>query len=256
LADEEVMEVVEKVRKKYYPDLDKAKVKIDVLMISNEDETQCLKHRGRLAYAVIKVISEKDRAKGAGDAEMIIDQAAWDSISEKRRVALIDHELHHLIVELDGDKFVKDAHGRPKLSIKPHDVEFGWFDEVARRHGFNAMEVRQAHDILIHHGQVYFPFMKDLKVRKDLDDAEAGEIIVPMYVKDEPVEDVTDDEINKAWQIITETQRATVSSLQRRLKVSTMKATRIMEALEVRHIVGLANGKEPREILQEHTAAA
>ena len=58
-----------------------------------------------------------------------------------------------------------------------------------------------------------------------------------------------EEQIQEAIKIIQETRRASVSSLQRRMKISYTSAAMIMDILEVRKIVGPANGAEPREIL-------
>jgi S-DNA-T family DNA segregation ATPase FtsK/SpoIIIE len=62
-------------------------------------------------------------------------------------------------------------------------------------------------------------------------------------------EDDDDQLIEMAVQIIRETQRASTSSLQRRLRIGYTRAARIMDVLEQRGIVGPARGSDPREIL-------
>lgn len=62
--------------------------------------------------------------------------------------------------------------------------------------------------------------------------------------------DENDDElVEAAVQIIRETQRASTSSLQRRLRIGYTRAARVMDVLEERGIVGPARGSDPREIL-------
>jgi S-DNA-T family DNA segregation ATPase FtsK/SpoIIIE len=62
--------------------------------------------------------------------------------------------------------------------------------------------------------------------------------------------DDNDDElVEMAVQIIRETQRASTSSLQRRLRIGYTRAARVMDVLEERGIVGPARGSDPREIL-------
>lgn len=65
-----------------------------------------------------------------------------------------------------------------------------------------------------------------------------------------PPPSTTADEVNQAKEIILETRRASVSSIQRRMKIGYTAAARIMDALEEIGFVGPANGDEPREILQ------
>ncbi|MEI8138645.1 MAG: DNA translocase FtsK [bacterium] len=63
-------------------------------------------------------------------------------------------------------------------------------------------------------------------------------------------DDTEDDQLlEMSVQIIRETQRASTSSLQRRLRIGYTRAARIMDVLEQRGIVGPARGSDPREIL-------
>lgn len=57
------------------------------------------------------------------------------------------------------------------------------------------------------------------------------------------------DLIEQAMAIIKETNRASVSGLQRRMRIGYTQASQIMDILEERGIVGPANGSEPREVL-------
>ena len=49
--------------------------------------------------------------------------------------------------------------------------------------------------------------------------------------------------------IIRQTQRASTSSIQRRLRIGYNRASRLMDILEEKGLVGPARGAEPREIL-------
>lgn len=63
--------------------------------------------------------------------------------------------------------------------------------------------------------------------------------------------DESEDEelLAQATEIIRETQRASTSSLQRRLRIGYTRAARIMDILEERGIVGPPRGSDPREII-------
>ncbi len=64
------------------------------------------------------------------------------------------------------------------------------------------------------------------------------------------VDDGADDELlEQAIAIIKQTQRASTSSLQRRLRIGYNRAGRLMDVLEARGIVGPPRGSDPREIL-------
>jgi DNA segregation ATPase FtsK/SpoIIIE, S-DNA-T family len=58
-----------------------------------------------------------------------------------------------------------------------------------------------------------------------------------------------DELVEQAVQIIRETQRASTSSLQRRLRIGYTRAARVMDILEERGIVGPPRGSDAREIM-------
>ena len=65
-------------------------------------------------------------------------------------------------------------------------------------------------------------------------------------------EDDADEElIEQCIEIIRQSNRASVSVLQRRLRIGYTRAARVMDALEERGIVGPNRGAEPREILMD-----
>jgi S-DNA-T family DNA segregation ATPase FtsK/SpoIIIE len=69
---------------------------------------------------------------------------------------------------------------------------------------------------------------------------------------DSEAEDVSEEDeelIEKSIEVIRQTKRASVSMLQRRLRIGYTRAARIMDLLEERGIVGPGTGSEPREIL-------
>lgn len=61
--------------------------------------------------------------------------------------------------------------------------------------------------------------------------------------------DGEDPLVTQSWNIIKETRRASVSMLQRRLKLGYNRAARIMDILHDKGYVGPENGSSPREIL-------
>lgn len=149
-APNEVRLIVDEMVGMYHTPLRDAKVTIDLLFAfpkSEDDETAPVKLHGYPCVAVVKINAYKLRVLGHGDAEITIDAHQWDELSEEERRALIDHELTHLELRTDKDGFVKrDDLDRPLLKMRKHDHQFGWFDEVARRHGSASVEVQQATD--------------------------------------------------------------------------------------------------------------
>jgi Putative phage metallopeptidase len=133
-----------------YPNLDKYGRPI-------EDAIKVNKYK---ALACIKVTSYKDRVKGMADAEMLIDYTFWEKASTLERTALIDHELTHLQVKVDDyGRALLDKVKRPKLYLRNHDVQIGWFASVAKRYGKHSIEVKQAEILFDKLGQSYWPYL-------------------------------------------------------------------------------------------------
>lgn len=67
-----------------------------------------------------------------------------------------------------------------------------------------------------------------------------------------PLEPITEEEVNQAEIIIGNTGRASVASISRKMKINTAKASRIMDMLETRGVVGPAKEDGgPRDILKD-----
>ena len=165
-CSEDVEEVADELIKKYHSDLrDKGKpVAIEYVFAELEPDSNgdrpsgyAVKLHGRGCYAVAKIIGAKDRALGGKDARITIDKSQWEKMPMPKRRALIDHELNHFIVKRDGGgTAILDAYERPRLRIRPHDHEFGWFMVIAQRHSTNSIEVEQAQRMADDAGKLYF----------------------------------------------------------------------------------------------------
>lgn len=76
--------------------------------------------------------------------------------------------------------------------------------------------------------------------------------LLRIRTKNRPAAAVCDEDeelIQQCIETIRSEQKATVSYLQRRLRLGYIRAAKIMDELELRRIVGPSNGAEPREIL-------
>ncbi|HEU4344049.1 MAG TPA: putative metallopeptidase [Candidatus Binatia bacterium] len=141
-----------------------AKVRIDFVFAypdydeEDKPKNDALKLHGVRALGIAKKIALKERALGRGDAEIALDGEWWEEASEEEQKALLDHELHHIQVSTksDGVAITDDLH-RPKITLRKHDYQFGWFKVIAERHGKNAQEVKQARQIFEQAGQLFFP---------------------------------------------------------------------------------------------------
>ncbi len=164
-ANAAVHETVNRIVEKYHGKLRDAGVTIDCLFAhpqlnKNGDPTgSALKHHGYPAQAVVRVTNLKERTKGHADAEVVIDADNWDILGEEERDALIDHELTHLELVYKKGVLQRDDLDRPKLRLRKHDRQFGWFDEIARRHGEASPEAKQAQDFFRNRdvAQLYLP---------------------------------------------------------------------------------------------------
>jgi hypothetical protein len=148
-----------RVQQDYHEELDSVTVSA-LFVFDTEASEPVLKHQGYPAQAVIRITPVRDRALGLADAIVVIDRSNWLTLSQRQRDALIDHELTHLTRKLDAETGhpVFDVLDRPKLTMRRHDRQFGWFDEIAQRHGDASPEVRQARRLMESSGQLYFNF--------------------------------------------------------------------------------------------------
>jgi hypothetical protein len=152
----------------YHAELLDAEVKIDFVFAKpsldkdGEPTGNAITHHGMPALGLCRILNLKDRTKGNGDAEILLDYDFWDSASDAERDALLDHELHHLELKRDKKNRVKrDDLGRPLFKMRKHDRQFGWFDCIARRHGPASQERQQAREIFSEAGQLYWPTLTD-----------------------------------------------------------------------------------------------
>lgn len=127
-----------------------------------------LKHNGYTALAVARVLPLKLRAHGLPDAEITIDGDRWTDMNSGERRALLDHDLTHLVPILKDGRVMRDDLGRPRLKMRLHDFQFGWFLEVAERHGECSQERKQAAEIIASSGQLLFDFTGRSRARTPL----------------------------------------------------------------------------------------
>ena len=156
--DGSIGEVIADVVAKYHEDL--SHVAIGALRAfakqSKTGSGHALQLGGYPCLATVRIVGYEQRVQGLPDALITVDAKAWEQMAPPVRVALIDHEVTH--VELVDGK--EDDCGRPKLKLRKHDHQFGWFDSVVRRHGMASCEARQLETFL--HGpvkQLWLPFL-------------------------------------------------------------------------------------------------
>jgi hypothetical protein len=149
----EVNDLVDKVVNEYHPDLEEAGVTVSALFA---DE---VRSHGWPCAAIIELNSKKNRVKGMDDATVTIDENHWKDLSEEKRIGLLDHELEHLELQCDEEGKVKtDDANRPKLKIRPHDWEGGFFYKIVERHKEAAPEAASYKPLHQKMTQLCFPW--------------------------------------------------------------------------------------------------
>jgi hypothetical protein len=163
--------IAQRIASGHYPDLAEAEVTVSAWFAYSKDDdgTPALKLHGYPCAATIKINSCKDRLQGKADASMDIDGRAWQrEWSDEEKVAIIEHELAHLLVcrakitkKNKLAYILSDNIGRPKLKMRLHDMILGGFSEIAKRHGPAALEVQMARQIKNDFGQLLFAWDDD-----------------------------------------------------------------------------------------------
>ncbi len=152
-----------------------AGVKVDLLFAycdrddAGEPTNEAISHHGQKAYGLCRILGLKDRTMGRGDAEIMLDGDWWqETATEEQQSALLDHELHHVALRLKQQQTTFDNLGRPKLRLRKHDVQFGWFACIAERHGKNSIEQIQAASLMDTLGQFFWPALASAQPAKEI----------------------------------------------------------------------------------------
>lgn len=130
-----------------------------------------MQHGGKTALAFIKKTAARDRVMGLRDLIITIDREPFEDLTEAGKLALVDHELYHampvvLETRIEGEGadakevpvFDYDTAGRPKIAMRRHDIEVGWFIRMVQKHGDASMEKQQAREIADQYGNLLFDF--------------------------------------------------------------------------------------------------
>lgn len=150
-ATENLLSFVRQAMEQWHSNLVQRGVVVETLLVYAPTDRDgivsgpAIKVRGVEAAACVRVSKLEERLAGRGDAIIWIDGDRWKHWSTETLMAVLDHELTHLQTYDDprtSEPEIDDL-GRPKIRIRKHDFDFGWFAEVAERHGFASFEVAQ-----------------------------------------------------------------------------------------------------------------
>ena len=110
----EVLAIVKKIRRKYYPEFVNAKI---ITLMRNGKWGK---------WGTIRAVSAEQRKAGiAADYILTLKAAAWENFSKKQKRALVDHELAHMVC--------KETKKGIKFRCRHHDVEE--FSAIVKRYG-------------------------------------------------------------------------------------------------------------------------
>jgi len=109
-------------------------------------------------------------------------------------------------------------------------------EEIEQAVQFIARQGKPSYDVEIHNALQKVP-------------SSAGSMSFDPDGEDEGLSDEDEILIQKSMDVIRSEKRASTSLLQRRLKIGYGRASRLLDCLEERGVVGPAKGAEPRDIL-------
>lgn len=157
--------LVEKVAKKliprYHPHLINSKI---AYLYKNKEITR----NGKKTLATAEKCSPKVKALTDYDFIITVAYPDYRDLTDRQRVAVIDHELEHCFVE-DGED------GETKIKMLPHDFEE--FGDIIRRHGLWQPDLQEL-------GRV-------VETTKDVDPVEVA------LMEDNESEDAEDDTVEE-----------------------------------------------------------
>lgn len=177
-ANQEVRDTVERMVERYHPGLRDAGVTFRLMFARPKEDANgdpvghAIAVAGYPALAKVKITPYEQRVgsddrPGLPDCTITIDQDHWDMLTDREREALVDHELEHLeLVEKtqNGHQVVqRDDADRPKMRIRRHDHQHGWFDAVVRRHAQAAPEWMQWEQFEEKRTQLWLPYMEEVE---------------------------------------------------------------------------------------------
>jgi S-DNA-T family DNA segregation ATPase FtsK/SpoIIIE len=153
--------------------------------------------------------------------------------------ANIPSRIAFQVASMQDSRVILDSQGAEKLLGKGDMLYEPGSGKAVRAQGVLVLdkEITRIVDFIGNHAKPRFEAELQQKLQRNssLADAEASE-------EDEEL-------VEQCMEVIRQTNRASVSVLQRRLRIGYTRAARIMDLLEERGVVGPNKGAEPREIL-------
>jgi hypothetical protein len=142
-CESDVIKVLDEVVVTEHPQLNQAHVTFNCVFAEKYDKDTgealpSLKVNGIPAAAKIQVSTLVERSRGMEDVKLTIDRREWTRASDESKRAIIDHELHHLVLQDNEDDL-----GRPRIKLQPHDLIVGGFTTIIKRYGEQCIDFKQ-----------------------------------------------------------------------------------------------------------------
>lgn len=81
------------------------------------------------------------------DFIILLNKVAWDAFTKEQKLALLDHELCHIMPAEDKNgEHLQDDRGRKLFRMRRHDIEE--FSEVVRRHGVYKKDLERFAEVI------------------------------------------------------------------------------------------------------------
>jgi hypothetical protein len=150
-APDQIVAMVSQLLHRYYSELVEVNFDIAVVIESSyKDDELCqgLALHGMDCAATISKISAKNRLYNPADALITLDGFWLDQHPEDAdRLAVLDHEIRHIQLNMKKEAVVIGEDGRPKFKLRPDELYFTGFLNVVERHGMAAGEASDALEI-------------------------------------------------------------------------------------------------------------
>lgn len=141
-ADDHARSILRGLIAEHRPDLKRAGVDIRLLFAIKQPGKSglaigpAMKSRGQRVLGKCKVNGLADREAGKTDVTITLDGSWWASATDRRRQALLHHEVSHIDL-WDGER---DEDGRPKLKAAHADWDFDGFHDLLDLYGRDSVE--------------------------------------------------------------------------------------------------------------------
>lgn len=164
-ATDETVDILNRTVERFHKELNDYSVRIGLIMaFGPRDEAGNLKRtaiqrNGVPCAGQVRIVGLKDRLLKQLDVEVLLDGDYWETIDEPKKIAIIDHELEHIVPVLDKktNKIKLDDLERPKLKLKRDDINWWGIAKIAERHGIDSQEVLGYQQLTNKYGNILSP---------------------------------------------------------------------------------------------------